>query len=123
MKIRLDFLCTLAVAALCLDSCATENADTITPVQLARIDRMVNRGNRPAAPPVVYTVEEIRTPGGRVGIESAEIILRDRRNPQNPALRIPYNPTNNTLPFTPIPGQEVTLYLDNHNGEMQAFFP
>lgn len=123
MKIRLASLCPLAVAALCLDSCATGNADTITPARLARIDRMADRGNRPAGSPVVYTVEEIRNPDGSVGIESAEIILRDRRNPQKPALRILYDPNSNTLPFNPVPGQDVTLYLDNKNGEMQAFFP
>lgn len=123
MNTRLTLLCLFAVAAFCLDSCATGNADTITPAQLARIDRVAHRGKRPAEPAIVYTVEEIRTPNGRVGVESAEIILRDHRNPQNPALRIPYNPDKNTLPFTPIPGQNVTLYLDNQNGEMRALFP
>jgi len=123
MNICLASLCPLAIAVLCLDSCATGNADTITPAQLIRIDRMANSAKRPAKPAVVYTVEEIRNPDGRVGLESAELILRDRRHPQNPALRIPYNPNNNTLPFNPVPGQDVTLYLDNQNGEMQAFFP
>lgn len=75
---------------------------------------------QPISDAIIYTVEEIRNPGGRVGVECAEIILRDHRNPQNPALRIPCNPDRNTLPFTPIPGQDVTLHLDHQNGEMQA---
>lgn len=123
MNTRPTPFCLLAVAAFCLDSCATGNADTISPARLARIDRMADRGKRPAGQAIVYTVEEIRNPNGRVGVESAEIILRDHRNPQNPALRIPYNPGRNTLPFTPVPGQNVTLYLDNQNGEMQALLP
>lgn len=123
MDTRFIYLCLPCMAAFCLNSCATGNADTITVSRLARIDRMAEQDKRPAYPTAVYTVEEIRNPNGSTGIESAEIILRDRRNPNKPALRIPYDPNNNTLPFNPVPGQDVRLHLNNRNGEMQALFP
>lgn len=123
MKNDLSSHVFLLAAALCLASCATDNADTVSAAQLARIDRMSNRRTPPPGQKVVYTVEEIHYPNGTQTTESAELILKDRQNPNNPRLRIPYNPDNNTLPFNPMPGQDVSLYLDNQEGELRALFP
>lgn len=113
----------VAGALLCLGACSTGDAGTISAAQLARIDRMSPQKKRPAGPAVIYTVEQIRNANGSTSTDSAEIILRDRKNPQNPVLRVPYNPKNNNLPATPAAGQEWTLYLDNEEGTMQGLFP